>query len=142
MAIFIMQTTTVSVNGVDLSDHARSVTVEGTSDEVDVTAFGGTGYKATLLGMKDASITVDWLQDFAAAEVDATLFPLWGSNTPFVVETKPTSGAISATNPAYRLTAAVMPNYSPIAGSVGEASSTSTVFRNAPGGTLERDTIP
>lgn len=142
MAKFIIQTTTLTVNGVDLSDHAQSVSVEGTADEVDVSAMGGNGYREWLIGLKDATITVNWFQDFAAAEVDATLFPLWGSNTPFVVETKPTSGAISATNPAYRLTAAVMPNYAPISGAVGEASQTETAFRNAPGGTLERDTTP
>lgn len=142
MAKFIIQTTTVTVGGVDLSDHAQSVVVEGTADEVDVSAMTGNGFREFLLGLKDAMITVNWFQDFAAAEVDATLFPLWGSNTTFVVETKPTNAAISATNPAYRLTAAVMPNYSPIAGAVGEASQTETVFRNAPGGVLERDVTP
>jgi hypothetical protein len=142
MAKTILQTTTVLVNGVDLSDHAQSVNVEGTGTEVDVTSMGGNGYTETLVGLKDASITVNWFQDFAAGEVHATLNALWASNTPFVVEVKPTNAAISATNPACRLTQAIMPNYSPINGAVGDASQTETVFRNAPGGILEFDVTP
>jgi hypothetical protein len=144
MATFIAKTATISVSGVDLTDHASSVVVEGTGDEVDVSTFRASGseYRSWLVGLRDATITVTWFQDFAAGEVDATLFPLWGSNTPFVVFTKPTDAAISATNPAYTLTAAIMPNYSPLNASIGEASSTETVFRCAPGGILDRDVTP
>ena len=145
MGKFIIQTSTITVNAVDLSDHAQSVTVEGTADEVDVSSMRATAadnFREWLLGLRDATITVNWFQDFAAGEVDATLWPLWGSNTTFVVITKPTSAAISATNPAYTLTQAVMPNYSPIAGAVGEASQTETTFRCGPGGILDRDITP
>ena len=142
MAIYIQQTTTVVVNGVTLSTRAQAVTIEGTSDEVDVTAFTGLGHREYLIGLKDVTATVNFFQDFTAASTDATLWPLWASNTPFIVEFKPTNAAISTTNPAYRLTQAIMPTYSPIAGAVGEASQTSVTFRNAPGGILERDTTP
>lgn len=142
MAIFIAQAEVITVGGVDLSDHATSITVEGTADEVDVTTFQGNGYRSFLIGMKDASITVNFLNDFAAGEVDATLFPLWGSNTPFVVKARPTNAAVSSTNPEYVLTQAVMPNYTPLTGSVGERSETEVVFRLAPGGILDRDVTP
>lgn len=140
MAKTILKTATVSVNGVDLSDHVSSVTIETSRPEVDVTAMGAVNMEF-LAGIGDASITVDFFQDFAAAEVDATLWPLSSSDTPFEVIVKPTSGAISATNPAYTMSALLM-TYNPIDGSVGEASTTSVTFRNASQTGLVRDITP
>lgn len=134
---FVIATTTLSVNGVDLSTDAQSISIEGTADEVDVSSMGGS-FREFLLGLKDVTCTVNWFQNFNAGRVDATLFPLWGSSTSFVVETKPTSAAVGPTNPIYRMTAAIMPNFAPLSGAVGEASQTETVFRNAPGGVLSR----
>jgi hypothetical protein len=42
MAIFTLTDAHIIVNGVTLSDHANSVTVEDTRDAVDITAFGAT----------------------------------------------------------------------------------------------------
>jgi hypothetical protein len=67
MAIFTLTDAMVIVNGVTLSDHANKVTVEDTRDPVDITAFGATS-KAVTKGLGDASITVDFFQDFAAGE--------------------------------------------------------------------------
>jgi hypothetical protein len=96
---------------------------------VEVTAFGATN-KAYLKGLGDATMTVEFLQDFAAGKVHATLQPLIGSSTPFTVEVRPTSGARSTTNPAYVMTALLF-NYGMLEGAIGEASVTSYEFRNA-----------
>jgi hypothetical protein len=61
-------------------------------------AFGST-YRSRIGGLKDASISLDFHQDFGAAAVDATLFPLIGSIA--TVTIKPTSGTVSASNPSY-----------------------------------------
>jgi hypothetical protein len=60
MAKFVLTNASVSVNGVDLSDHVQSVTVETTRDDVEVTAMGAT-YKSYLGGLGDANITGDVL---------------------------------------------------------------------------------
>ena len=130
MAIFTMTDCMLIVNGVTLSDHADSVTVTDTRDEVDITAFGATS-KAIAKGLGDATIEVEMYQDFAAGKTHATLQPLIASSTPVAVEVRPTSGARSATNPAALLAGALLTTYSFLAGGIGEASKITASFRNA-----------
>jgi hypothetical protein len=131
MAKFVIKDAVVTVDSVDLSDHASSATVETTKDEVDVTSFTAASYREFQDGFKDANITIDFFQDFAASEVDATLWPLYNNSSTFAVTVKATSAATSATNPVYSLPVAKLMTYSPIAGGVGDAATTSCVFRNA-----------
>lgn len=130
MAVSVLTNAQVIVNGVDLSDHASKVTVTDNRASVDITAFGA-GYTQVTKGLGDASIQVDFFQDFAAGKVHATLSPLVGSSTPIAVEVRPTNGARSATNPAALLAAALLMNYNALDGSVGAASTTSATFVNA-----------
>jgi hypothetical protein len=129
MAIFTMVDCFISVNGVTLSDHAKAVTIEDSRDVVDITAFGATN-KTVAKGLGDGKFTVDFYQDFAAAKTHATLQPLISSTTPITVEVRATSAARSATNPGIVMTALLF-NYNPLAGSIGDASSFSAVFQNA-----------
>jgi hypothetical protein len=129
MALFALTDAFISINGVTLSDHAKSVTCEDSRDQVDFTAFGATS-KVYGKGLGDAKITVEFFQDFAAAKVHATLQPLIGSTTPIVVEVRPTSAARSTTNPAI-LMSALLFSYSGLAGSIGDASTMSAEFQNA-----------
>jgi hypothetical protein len=129
MAVSVLTDAMVIVNGVTLSDHANSVTINDTRDSVDITAFGATN-KAVTKGLGDASISVDFFQDFAAGKTHATLQPLVGSSTGIVVEVRPTSGARSATNPAAVMTGLLM-NYNLLAGGIGEASTISAEFVNS-----------
>lgn len=129
MAIFVLTDAFISINGVTLSDHARSVTVEDNRDQVDVTAFGATN-KTYAKGLGDGKFTVEFYQDFAAAKTHATLQPLISSTTPFTVEVRATSAARSATNPGIVMTALLF-NYSPLSGSIGDASTFSAEFQNA-----------
>lgn len=129
MAVFALTDAYISINGVTLSDHARSVTCEDNREQVDFTAFGATS-KVYGKGLGDATITVEFYQDFAAAKVHATLQPLIASTTPFTVEVRPTSAARSATNPAIVMTALLF-SYSGLAGSIGDASTMTATFQNA-----------
>ncbi len=138
MAHFVLKDAKLTVDGVDLSDHATEVSVETERDEVDVTAMGATN-KVFVAGLGDATITVTFLQDFAAAKVDATLWPLSTSNTAFIVTAKATSAATSATNPMYSMTS-LMYGYAPLSGGIGDASSTEVTFRNAAQAGLTRAT--
>jgi len=128
MAKFVLKNAFITVDGVNLSDHCSSVTIETTFDEVDVTGFGGT-YKEIIQGMGDATITLNVFQDFAAGSVDATLWPLSQSGATFPVVVRATSAVVSATNPQYGMTGVLL-NYNPIAGGVGEASTTDVAIRN------------
>jgi hypothetical protein len=128
MAIFTLTDAYVAVNGVVLSDHANKVTVNDTRDEVDITAFGASS-KAITKGLGDASISIDFFQDFAAGKVHATLQPLIGSTTPVTVEVRPTSAARSATNPAALMSGLLM-NYNFLDGGIGEATKITAEFKN------------
>jgi len=129
MAIGALTDAYILINGVVLSDHANSVTVNDERDPVEITAFGAVN-KAYIKGLGDATIEVTMFQDFAAGKVHATLQPLVGSTTPFTIEIRPTSLARSATNPAAVMTALLM-NYNMLDGDVGDASEITATFQNA-----------
>lgn len=128
MAIFTLTDAYVAVNGVVLSDHSNKVTVNDTRDEVDITAFGASS-KAVTKGLGDASISIDFFQDFAAGKVHATLQPLVSSSTPVTVEVRPTSAARSATNPAAVMSGLLF-NYNFLDSTLGEASKITAEFKN------------
>lgn len=116
----------IEVNGVNFTDHASSVEISASKDEVDTTSFDGAG-RERKAGLQDNSFTVNFQQDFDAQEVDATLFPLWDNATEFTVAVRPVDEAISSTNPEYSGTCILL-EYSPLAGAVGELSETEVTF--------------
>ena len=129
MAKFVLKDAVITVDGDDISDHVSSVTIETTRDEVDVTAFGASN-REILAGLGDATITLEVFQDFASNEIDQNMFIHSIEDSPFEVTVKPAASTTSATNPEYSMQA-LLYNYSPIAGAVGEASTTTLTFRNA-----------
>ena len=98
MARFVATDYAISVNGQDYSSNIAAVTLDITADAVETTSFSS-DYRNRIGGLKDASVTIDWHQDFGASGIDSVLFPLIGANATVVI--KPTSGAISSSNPSY-----------------------------------------
>ena len=86
------------------------------SDDLETTAFGS-DFRSRIGGLKTGSLTLQFMQDFGAASVDATLFPLY--NTLATVVIVPTSGTVTSTNPSYTATCLVNA-YSPASASVGD----------------------
>ena len=131
----------IQVNGVDLSDHCSALTVEGTTEDVDVTSFTTAGFREYATGFKDTTITATFFQDYAAASVDATLQPLWDTGGTFSVHVKPHSSlTTSATNPRYSIGTARLFSYNPMTGGVGDPNSFDAAFRNAGTAGLTRGT--
>ena len=131
MAITMSNDVSLVVNGVDLSDHVREVTITMSADDLDATAMGAQS-KAHAVGLRDDRMEVTFLQDYATAKVDATLNPLVSSSTPFTIVAKPTSGAVTATNPSYTMSSLLF-DYTPIDATVGEISMPKVTFLPAPG---------
>jgi hypothetical protein len=136
MAKFFAQDYKVTIGTTVLSDSIASVTLDITTDEVETTAFGST-YRTRIGGLKDASVSLDFHQDFGAGSVDALLFPLMGSTV--AVKIAPTSGTITATNPEYRFDALVT-QYQPFAGAVGDLATLSITWPVS--GEVVRGTAP
>jgi len=134
MSKIVLNDASVVINNVDLSDHVQSVTINYESELQDDTCMGDST-RTMLGGLKNWSIDVEFAQDFAAGEVDATLFSIVGSSVPVVV--KPASGAVSTTNPSYSGTG-VIGSYNPLGNSVGDLATAPVTIAAA--GTLTRAT--
>jgi len=129
MATFVLYDAYVTVAGVDLSDHVKSVTVDAGQNMVDDTAMGD-AFVSNAAGLATWSISVEFLQDYALSKVDATLQPLLGIGTTAALVVRPTSGDVSNTNPDYHGTG-ILESYNPVGGAVGDQAMASATFQSA-----------
>lgn len=135
MAVLVLTNASITVNAVDLSAKANSVTVNYEIDSVESTAFGSSGH-TFVGGLQNVSCEIEFMQDFASAQTEATIFPLVGTQTTIII--KPTTSAVSATNPSYTLSSTYLASHTPVAASVGEMAMTSLSFT---GGTLAKAVV-
>ncbi len=124
MAIYLSNTVQVTLNSISLTDHCTSASISRAFDELEVTAMGDTAHKF-VKGLESSTITLDFLSDTAAANVNATLQAAWGTTVPLTL--KQTSAATSATNPLYSTTILVN-NTTDINGAVGDIATQSITF--------------
>ena len=122
MSRIVLTDCSVTINAVDLSANIASVTIQSTDDIIETSAFSGSGSKTRVAGLRDNSVSFEFHQDFAASNVEATIYPLLGTATAVVV--KPTSGSVSVSNPSYAFSALVS-EWSPLNGGIGELSTAS-----------------
>lgn len=134
MAKFAATDYSITINGSDFSTNLNSVELALEADDLETTAFGA-GWRTRIGGLKTGSLTLNFMQDFGAASVDATLNPLLGSIATVVI--KPTSGTATSTNPSYTATCLVN-QYSPFASSVGDIATLSVTWPTS--GTVTRAT--
>jgi hypothetical protein len=124
MAVYLNNTVVVTLNSVALTDHVTSATINRVFDELEVTAMGDTAHKF-VKGLEASTITLDFLSDTAAANVNATLQAAWGTTVPITL--KQTSAATSATNPLFSTTILVN-NTTDINGAVADIATQSITF--------------
>ena len=124
MAVYLSNTVQVTLNSIALTDHVTSATINRVFDELEVTAMGDTAHKF-VKGLEASTITLDFLSDTAAANVNATLQSAWGTTVPLTL--KQTSAVTSATNPLYSTTILVN-NTTDINGAVGDIATQSITF--------------
>jgi len=134
MAQIVLTDASITVNSVDLSSRTNQVTINYEKEAVESTAFGDSGRKF-VAGLQNVTVDIELQQDFAASNVEATVFPLVGTSTTIVI--KPTSSAVSATNPSYTVSNTYLATHTPVNGQVGELATTSLSFQ---GGTLAKAT--
>ena len=129
MAKFVATDYNITINGTNFSTSIAAVTFDISAAEQEVTAFGDS-FVQRIAGLKDASISLDWHQDFGAASVDSTLFPLLGTNA--TVTVSPRGSVVSATNPSYS-GVFLCTEYSPLASSIGDLATLSISWPLASG---------
>ena len=125
----------VSLGGTDLSSNIKSVTLPLSVEEIEAAAMGDAA-RGAIPGLKVFSLSVEFFQNFAAGEVDVTLFPLLGDAAGFAVVFRKDTAAKSATNPEYTFTG-ILTSYG-LGGSVGDAHMAPVEIANLAGGTIAR----
>jgi hypothetical protein len=136
LAKFYAQDYKITIGTAVVSSSIAAVTLDISADEVETTAFGSS-YRTRIGGLKDASVSFDFHQDFGVGAVDALLFPLMGTTVD--VKIAPTSGTVTASNPEYRFSA-LCTQYQPYSGSVGDLSTLSVTWPVS--GEVVRGTAP
>jgi hypothetical protein len=135
MAIFVATDFSVSINGsTALASYLTQVELKASANDITTTAFGST-FVTRVAGLKEGSLTLTFNQDYATTTVDATLWPLLGTNATVVI--KPTSTATSANNPAYTAICAVL-DLTPVSGNIGDLATFSVTWPTT--GTISRAT--
>lgn len=126
MAKQVATNVVVKVGGVDLSAFVSNVSLSSSADAIETTTFSSGGARERVSGLKDNSVTIDFMQDYAAAAVEATVYPLIGS-TAIAFEILPNGTAVSATNPKYT-GSLIVTDWTPVAGAVGELLTASVTW--------------
>lgn len=126
----------VEVDGVDLTGFCTAASVIHRFEPLDNTTFGQTD-RTYVAGLGNHEATLTLLLTYPASETYATLFGLVGTTTTVIV--KPTSSAVSATNPGFTLTGALLAEMPVLQASLGELQSIDIVLQ---GGVYTADTTP
>jgi hypothetical protein len=136
MAIFVATDFSVSINGsTALASYLTQVELKASANDITTTSFGST-WVTRVAGLKEGTVTLQFNQDYAASTVDATLWPLLGSTATVVI--KPTSSAVSSSNPTYTAVALVT-DLTPVSGQIGDLATFSVTWPTS--GTVSRGTV-
>lgn len=117
MAKSVISSRYVSINGTDLSASLAGASLEISVNEVEKTSLGSNGWREVAAGIKSGTVTLNFLNDYAAGSVEATVYPLVGTEATVVIRSS--SATVSATNPAYTATVLVT-GWMPVSGQVGD----------------------
>jgi hypothetical protein len=99
MAIYLDNNVGLKIATVDLSSYVSSITLTQTFDEVETTTMSATAHQFSK-GLESSTLQVDFLNDWDAAKVGATLQAAYGTSvTAVMIPVKGT--AVGATNPLY-----------------------------------------
>ena len=120
MAKFVGKNLRVKVGSTELTTNIASVDVTETVDEIETTAFGSAA-RSRIAGLKDASVTLSFHQDYGSASVADTLASVFGgtANVVILAGTSTTQGTAAATAPLYTIPV-LCSQQTPVNGQVGD----------------------
>lgn len=119
MSAMVFTDAQVTVNGStdDISEFVKTVTIEGSRSEHDDTTMGAAG-KTRRVGMQDGSVSLEFVDDFAAGELDSILWAIFAAGANVEMRVRATSDSISTSNPEWRFD--VAPTGYSVGGAVDE----------------------
>ena len=124
MAKFAATDFDITIGGTDFSDSLAAVTLDVSREQLEITAFGDSA-RRYIGGLQDSSVTLSFHQDFASGSVDETIFSNLGGTVAIVI--KPTSGAVSSSNPSFSFNALVVQS-TPFSSNVGDLATMDLTF--------------
>ena len=132
-----------TVDATNYTSYTRSVTINFTAAEQDKTVMGDAAM-ARLIGLKDCTIDVEFVQDFDAGGLDQNMYNYFNGASPsdnVIIQVGPEGGTEATTNAVYYGTF-ICTAYSPISGSVGDAAGATANFVLSSGTMVARDITP
>lgn len=105
MAVYSMTATRVEIAGTNFSDHGVSADLAIDVNTLETSNFASAGWTEMIAGMKSATVNITFNDDFAAANVDATIWSNLGGSV--AVKLRPVNTTTTATNPEFQFTAIV-----------------------------------
>jgi hypothetical protein len=123
MAKFVVTEPVIVFAGSTVTSSCASVTISVEADDIETTAFGGSGWRTRIGGLKSGSVDFEFHQDFAAGSVDSLFWPNLGGTVQVKVRPGGTA-AIGTTNPEYQFDVLVA-QYNPIDSAVGDLATVS-----------------
>jgi hypothetical protein len=120
MAKFIGKNLRVKVGSTELTTDIASVEVTETVDEIETTAFGQAA-RSRIAGLKDATVTLSFHQNYAASKVADTLGSVFGGTVSVVIlaGTATTQGTATSVAPLYTIPV-LCSQQTPVSGQVGD----------------------
>ena len=111
---------------IDISSYVTNAVINQIVDELEITSMGDQAHRY-VAGLQSGTFTIDFINDWAASQVNETLSAAFGKTLSVsVITVKGT--AVSATNPTYQFSILVN-NLTPIGqGGVSEIASSSITF--------------
>ena len=111
---------------IDISAYVTNAVINQVADELEVTAMGDTSHKF-VAGLQSGTLTLDFINDWASAQVMQTLNDCFGQTISVsMITVKGT--AVSAANPTYQFSILVN-NLTPLGqGGVAEIATSSVTF--------------
>ena len=114
MAKFVVTSTSVTLNSVDVSASCARAELSINASEVETADFGSAGYVEVIGGLKSGTVSLDFHSDFGVGGVSETFEDLIGTVIPIVLIAGNGTTA-SATTPSYSFNALVT-SFTPVSG--------------------------
>lgn len=115
----------LSINSNVLNTFTKKAELTVEVEEKDITNYASLGWKEVIGGLKSGELGCEFLQDFAATQLDAIMWPLLGTVVPF--EVRADQAAVGVSNPKYT-GSILIKGWNPITGSVGDEATVSMGF--------------
>ena len=133
MAAFALLNEYLAINSNALGDHVKECTLTVEAEALSSEAMGDS-WKEVTAGLKSGTISIKFLDDVAASNLDSILWGLFGTVTTF--EVRPDAGAVSTSNPKY--TGSIFIAKHALGGQLGEMAMKDVEFPTS--GTVTRAT--